>query len=672
MTLQVIRKLKLDKDPEFVGKQGSVEDPITNAIETFESLRKVTRVGATYILQIDFLSKSPQKAAQIANALARAYIAEVLEAKYQANERATEWLQSRIPTLTAKWTAAERAAVEYKDKSKIVATNNGQADEQLVGNLNNQLAVARGQLVEAAAKLKRIKAIMSSDTAQGDVTDALQNPVISQLRVKYLDAEKKSAFLSRKYGSEHTAVRNLRAEMDDLRNSLRSELQRIERTYQSEYEIAVFHEQAIAGRLEDATKQSSATEAQRVKLRELMSNAETYRTLAASFLSRYTEGVQQQSFPIAEARVITEARPASRKTSPKTLLSLAIGLFVGMAGGTAAAFIREQLDRSFRTPEEVEQTLGLPCLGMLQSLSEKEMSTASLRNAERLRACHNDGRAHYLGASEPMARFAVLSPFSRFAETIRASRLAAERHKLEARAGAGVIAVVSALSGEGKTMFASNLALTMANAGKPTLLIDLDLRKPNLSKLLTPRAESGFLEALAGNLELAKSGVVEDVETKLLFLPTVTDDKWRPTADVVTSNAFRKLVDNAVEAGMSVVLDVPPLALISDAKALVDEIDAFLVVVEWGRTPRDLVQRVLTSSDHIMQKTCGVVLNKVDFSLCQQVSSLPHDYFENPYFEKLEASPAAQTQLAGLMHAFWKKIDNVRQKFGQLRGWRAG
>ena len=153
------------------------------------------------------------------------------------------------------------------------------------------------------------------------VADTFNNPIVTQLRTRYLEFVNREAEYSQKYGANHLAVVNLRNRLRELRGSILDELKRLRESYLSNYEIAKQREQDLEKSLAAAVAQSQKTNQAQVALRELESSAQTYRTMHDNFLQRYTESLQQQSFPISEARIITPASPPFGKSGPKTVVN---------------------------------------------------------------------------------------------------------------------------------------------------------------------------------------------------------------------------------------------------------------------------------------------------------------------------------------------------------------
>lgn len=178
---------------------------------------------------------------------------------------------------------------------------------------------------------------MRSDVREATVTDTLRSDVVSKLRSQYLDISNREADLSAKYGPNHQAAVNLRNQMFEIGRSITAELGRLAETYKSDYEIAKQREDDVQRSLDEAVSKSQITGQAQVQLKELESNSQTYRSLYENFLQRYTESIQQQSFPITEARVISTASKPLKRSSPKTILVILVacggGLMLGLGLG---------------------------------------------------------------------------------------------------------------------------------------------------------------------------------------------------------------------------------------------------------------------------------------------------------------------------------------------------
>lgn len=639
ISLAVIRDWHLIDDPEFTGNGGGLlgamvgsvtglfsggqafsEFELTRkALQRFEQNRTVKRLGLTYVMEIGFSSRDPAKAARIANAIADAYIVDQLEAKYQATRRASVWLQDRIKELRTQASTAQKAVVDFKTANNIVDTGGRLMNEQQLAEVNSQLILAHAATAEAKARLDRMNDMLKQEIPDANVTDALKNDTIVKLRGQYVDLASKESIWSAKYGREHLAAVNLRTQMAEIKKNIQGELKRIQESYKSDYDIAVTREESIKTSLANVVSESQLTNQAQIQLRELESNAQSYQAMYDNFLQRYMESVQQQSFPITEARVIRVATTPLTKSSPKSMVILGAALLGGLMLSFGAAMARELTDKVFRTTGQVEEVLGTNCIAILPKLDD---STASLPGKLGKKADHSRG---------DLLRYVINSPLSRFAEAVRSLKVAVDLNSIvrENR----TLAVTSTLPSEGKSTLSSNLAQLIAHSGARVVLVDADLRNPSLSRALLPQAEIGLVEVIAQKARL-EGALTVDPETKLSILPAGKTSKLLHTNEILASKAMHALVTQLRSQFDYVVLDMPPMAPVVDVRVTSSFVDSYLFVVEWGKTRTDVVKHNLRGAPEIRDKLLGVVLNKADTKLLSRYESYQGRYYYQKYYAR--------------------------------------
>lgn len=616
----VINRLHLTEDPEFVGagrglkrmifsllrlptgteNSPSSADLTNSALDTLKANLRVTRLGRSYIEQIAYTSLDRDKAAKIANAFADAYIEDQLQAKFEATHRASVWLEQRIGELREQASNAYTKVQDYKSENGIIIGVDGKlASEVELDQLGIALAKARADTSQARAKLERISRVMEQRTDKETlnipdpvVTDALSNPVITRLRQQFLDDQSKEAEWSARYGSDHLAAKNLRAEMAGLQRAIWDEISRIAESYKSEVQIAKSQEEAIEKRMSDVFQKSGATRQSQVHLRELETAANTYRNIYETFLTRFTQSVQQQSFPSTEARVVTPASPPRGPSSPKTSLSLALAVIGGLSFGIILGFAREQMSRQIHTRAQLEKLIGTSCLAVFPAFGETGSVLGKLRSKRN---------------SAAFRQISEVAPFSATAEALRYIKVAIDLHPT----GGKIIGIVSALPGEGKTTVAAGFAAFVAKSGARTLLIDADLRNPSMTRTLGYSGAPGLLNMVAEKAGLDKF-VVRDTKFKFDLLPSSTQIKPSNSSDVLNSQTLKDMLRTARNNYDYVLVDLPPILPVVDVKAVAHLLDAFVLVVEWGSTSTDEILKAVNTSPLVSERLLGAVLNKAD------------------------------------------------------------
>jgi polysaccharide biosynthesis transport protein len=668
VALSVINSLGLAKDPEFLRPPGVFGEviglasrlvsvvkptkPLSESEATKAALRAlskylwVARVGWSYNLSIQYRSGNPERAVQIVNAIAEAYITEQFEGKYEPTRRATQWLEGRIEELNQKKKLAERAVVDFKKNNDVITVDGKLLNERQLVDLNSQIATARKQTSEAKARLDRTDAVIVDNNLSVDMgtitdlsgratlADTLNNPVFAGLRTRYLEAVNREASWSRKYGANHLAVVNLRDQIRELRASFLDELKRLRETYFSTYEIAKQEEQALEKRLADAVLRSQPINQAQAALLDLESNAQNLRTMYDNFRQRYAESLQQQSFPISDARIAARASLPLEKNDLKRALVLVIAVAGGLGFGVAVGLLRELMNGSFYTTEQVERALQTPCIAIVPSLKSDKGS--ELTGNPKPMLSFDRGLAADLNNQKTISRdpdicWAVLNaPFSRFAEEIRSIKMAVELNN-GATNSWRVIGFTSSLPQEGKSTIAASLALLMAQAGARVILVDCDLRNPSLSRKLAPNADHGILDVIAGRITL-KEAIWTDQSTNLTFLPAGTNNRLMHSSDILSADATRKLFENLQSRYDYVLVDLTPLMPIVDTRATRAFVDCYVYVIEWGRTTSDAVKHAFRDAHNISENMLGIVLNKAHINQLRRYYPTGENYYQNKHY----------------------------------------
>ncbi|MEP9399384.1 polysaccharide biosynthesis tyrosine autokinase [Mesorhizobium sp. KR2-14] len=562
------------------------------------------RVGRSYVIEVSFRANDRKLAGAIARAYADAYLSDQLDANFDATQRATVWLQGRLAELRESSQAAALEVEKFRAEHGLTSARGELISEQQLSDLNSQLILAQADTANALARYDQFKAIIDSgpDNAVRNATIPADkggnNAVINDLKARYLGVTKREQEVSTRFGKDHAQAVALRREQADLTGQIFQELQQLTESYRNEYEVAKSRETSLRNNVGQMAGQSSEAGQSLVRLRELEQKSAALATLYQTFLSRHEEASQQQTFPIAKARVISEAGDPVSASSPRKAMVLGLSLVLGLFGGAAAGAFREFRERFFRTGEDVRTALGFDFLGYLPVVGTRLSNSNAGSLAE---------------AAPPVTprilRVAINAPSSSFAETLRNTKLACDV-VLQGRPSK-VIGFVSVLPHEGKTTVAANFAGLLAANGARTLLIDGDLRNPGLSRGLSLAPDKGLVEAIVGEQHWQNT-VMVDRTTRLAIIPAVVRRRQSHTSELLSGPGMQALIEEARAAYDYIVVDLPPLGPVVDAKAFAPMADGFVMVTEWGSTPRALVRAAMQAEPQVADKVLGVVLNKTD------------------------------------------------------------
>jgi polysaccharide biosynthesis transport protein len=658
----VVKQLRLADDSEFVRsgvgwgvewldkllfRLGWGEDPepkseperVGAAITALNNGLNIQRVGQSYMMRINFRSPDKEQATRIAGAMIDGYIFDQLNAKYQANRRASDWMQERLQALREQAAAAERTVVEYKAKNNIVAAGGTLMNEKELSEIGGGLVSARVKASDLQMRLERIQAVRKAyqqdrpNPGEQDetVSEAMSSTIITALRTKYLDLVNREADWSTRFGKNHNAVVVLRNQIRDIRRSIGDELGRIEEQFKSEYALAKKHEEDLDKSLGKLVSQSTDTNQAQITLFSLDAAAKSYRKLYDNFLQRHTESVQQQTYPVTEARQISAA--SVKQTAPKTAL-VAVGTIVaGAMIGVGFAAFREIMDRKFRTREQVQSVLATECLALVPVLaaggrkrifSKPQPLALESRREEQFAINRRDGRRSICVTPKIMQTI-IDAPACEYAEAVRSIKLTLD---MNSQANAKIIGLTSCLPSEGKSTLAVAMATLIAQSGARVILVDCDARHSSISRLLAPNASTGLLDVVAGTVDL-EDAVWTDATTQLEFLPV--GGSVANATELLASRAAKSVFDTLQIKYDYVIVDLAPLVANMDVRATSGFIDSYLLVIKWGSTKIDAVQYALRHAPGVHANIVGAVLNKVDMAAMGRYDSYgAHYYYGQP------------------------------------------
>jgi polysaccharide biosynthesis transport protein len=643
---RVVRKLKLVDDPEFKPTPG-ILDPVkrlfsaggasngaspedaarARSIEILQKRMKVTRQGTTFLVDIAVSSESPQKAATIANAIADAYFEEQVRAKYDATRIAATWLNGQIDDLKSRVVASEKAVEDFRSANNLMVSQGVTLNDQQITDLNNKLIAARVQTAEARAKYQQIQDIAKSGGDPGGINAAISSDMITKLRTQYADIAKNEADLSSKYGARHPLVANIQAQRRDTQRLINEEIRRILDSTKHDYEVASSREKSLQQNLDQLQGVSTSSGQAQVRLRELQREAEANRTLYESYLARSKEATAQESLEMPDSRIVTKAGIPIRPSSPKTMLILGLAAMLGLGAGSVLAFLADYLDSRVKTLEQAEAISGVPVLAAVPLIGARELAGLARRGRSELD--RYDPKSTKLlppPLQPPLTRYAIDEPGTFFAEAIRSVRLALQRAMRSQPIK--VVLVTSALDSEGKTTLATNLAQSLATLGIRTLLIDGDLRNPQTTRALCPRADAGLLELAIGQVPPERA-ILVDRSTGLSILPSTAIKQVEFITELMFSDRIVDVLNDLRRRYELIVIDSPPLVPLVDGRALAELADRIILALAWDQTPGEVLSHAIDLLSPVSDRIMGTVLTRVDLSRLQF-----YDYYRSSAYLK--------------------------------------
>ena len=521
--------------------------------------------GTSYIIRIRAQSRSPELAAKIANAFVDVYLTDQLEAKYDATRRASSWLNDHLSDLKDKVQVAERAVQLFREQNNLSQSGTTVTGQQLA-ELNSQLIIASSDRAQKEAALREMRGAASS-------------PLVDRLKEQEAELLRRQAELATRYKPEHPAMINMAAQLRDIRQKIAQESNSAYRALADQVAVARARENAIKAALASLQNSTTAQDKAQVQLAELQREAQSSRALYEDFLNRFKQTSVQEDIQQPDARAVSYATPPGAPSYPNKSLYLTTAFAVSVFCGLLVAMILEWLDNGFRTSDQLEKTLGLSTLGMVPQIARTR---------------------------KPSMRV-VDQPVSQYSEAIRSIRTALRYSHVDDPPK--IVLVTSSLPSEGKTVFAASMVRSVARSGGRALLIDADLRRPGVARLMDTTGELGLTD-LFDDTATVDSIIQVDESSGAHFIPA--KGGTANPQDLLGSQHMRSFLDQMRARYDLIVVDSPPILAVSDAIILSHSVDTTIYVVQWEKTPRQAVAGAVKMLRANGGNVAGAVMTRVN------------------------------------------------------------
>ncbi len=554
----------------------------------FAGRLKTFRVRNSLVVEINFRSRDPVKAARIANTIAEVYIRDQIDMKIKATGLAAELLEPKLDGLRAKVAEAEHGVARFKAEHGIVDTEGQLLSEKKLARLMEATVAARGSTAEAKAKFEQLRDHLRRGESR-NIGDVLTNHTVSMLKDQLAKSTKHEAELLTRYGPKHPEMAKVRAEIADIESQISRETDQIIANVKREYEVAIERERTLDANLAQLKEQQSVTKELTVKLRDLEREADTSRRVFETFLARYKQTVETQELHLPDARIVEKADVPFKPVSPKRKQIVLIGFIAGLGLGAGLVLLLELLHTGLAKPEDAKALLGVPQLAAIPMLKRESD-----------------------GLTDPLLslRIVLAQPRGPFARAIAELRDHLDLQRSDS--GPRVILVTASLPNEGTTVIAANIALSLAARGDRTLLIDADLRRSKLTQQLGLEQAPGLVDAIGCGQDF-ETVLLRDSVSGLTVMPAGHVGRFAlAPQDTLEAPGFAHRLGRLKTHFDTIVIDAPPLLPVVDSRILAGYADQILFVAVWRKTPRDMIRkavRLLGSNAALLR---GIVLNQVD------------------------------------------------------------
>jgi succinoglycan biosynthesis transport protein ExoP len=619
LALQTIRSSGLGARPEFASSSGPSEALAIGSLENqkrppelgaFLGSLGVKRVPTSRLMDVSFESTDPQFAARIVNEHIKNYQDQNIRSHYDETTRATTWLRNELDELRIKVQESEDQRIAYERKNQIwTLDDKSNITTQRLADVNKALTDAQDERMKREALFQFAKA--------GDIADVPQlreNPNFQALIQKRQAATEEYNNALSQYGPNFPRVVRLQAQLKDIEQLIQKENVNILNRIEIDYREALQRENMLVKALDEQKLEANTMAERMVEYNILKREAEASKTLYDGLMTKLKEVGISSALQSSNIRVVDPAMIPAYPSRPAKARNIALSFLVGLVGGIGLALMREYLDNTVKTPDDIETLARLPSLAVVPQFAG---SNGDGRRKRLLTGLSTNGHEKRI---ELVAQHLPKSQMSEAFRALRTSLLLSQPGRPPQ-----VILVTSALPREGKTTAAANLAVTLAQLGDSTVLVDADLRKPGVGRLLnmTSGKYAGLSSYLAGVSSLDLVIVPHPDIPNLAAIPT---GPLPPNpADLLSSHKLAEAIAELRTKFKFVVIDSPPIMAATDAVILSVQTDGVLLVVRSGETPKEAFTRTRDLLVSVKCHILGVVLNAVD-------SGAPDYYYSYRYY----------------------------------------
>lgn len=605
---------------------GLTEEQVSShKIDALLSMLTVEPIRTSNLVKISFTTPSSALSSLLANTWVKAFIDHNLDMKYNATSQAGEWLSKQLQDVRDKLEQSEAALHEFVKEKQILTT--GEKKDIVttkLADLSEALTKAQGERIAREALYRQSQGIRFDS-----IPAVLENSMISNLRAEYYKLESESRRLSETYKPGYPKMVRLRESMDQIKRQIETEIARIVDAIKQQYEAAVKKEQLLQAAVNAQKHQAIALNQELIRYDILKRDVDTYRQIYSGILERQKQAGVSQGLAASNVQIVDTAEAPTVPFSPNKTRNILLGIVLGLTVAIGMAFFFDYLDNTVKQPEELERTLGIPNLALIPSLA------STIPRQERGRLSRNGSNGDHQNGKPVFALVAHSDLRSTLTEAFRTLRTSL----LFSSPGSPPKSILftSAQPAEGKSGLSINTAITLSQLGGSVLLIDGDMRRPTCHAHLELPLKAGLSDYLTGNADLV-SIIKQTAMPNLHCIPAGTIPV--NPAELLASPRMKETIDLLAQRFDYIIVDAPPIFGVADALILSTVVKGVILVVQGGRTPREMVQRAFKNLIELNAPVLGAVLNNVDI----RGNGYPY-YYHYHYSHYYQQTPAAAPHL---------------------------
>jgi len=616
----VVKDLGLTNDPDFVyrheASSASAADEATDHLREHVTIEPVRNSRLVYVHVDD---TDPSRAKRICDAIAQTYIDQNLQMALAATSDSATWLNGQVDNIKQELEHDEDAMHQFKQKNGLPSISINDSSNMLrveMQEFDIALTHTRTRRAELAAREAELAKVSADNPDRLPASELLASPFLQSLRTQYQDATKeRAALIAEGKGADHPLVKRADEKITESREALLAEVRNIQGAVRRDLAVSEQEEASESALFEAARRRAVDLNLKEIEYHRLDRTREENEKLYDLLLERLKESDLGRMMKVNNIRVVDVATEPRLSIRPRVTMNVSIGLFVGLLLGVGLALLREQLDSSLKTPDDLEDLLSVTFLGLLPELAEDD-SPKDRRRRRRTDRRDSGPTTH----PELVVHERPLSGVAEAARSIRTNLTFVNPDRPYRK-----LLVTSAAPAEGKTTVACSIAIALAQGGQRVCIVDCDLRRPRLHRIFGRAGDVGVTNVLVGD------ATIDDVikPTDIANLWSIPSGPIPPNpADVLQSDRFRRFLADLTERFDRVILDSPPLVAVTDSAIISTLVDGTVFVVRAFKTSKHLAAQGLRALRDVDVPVVGAVLNAVNLNRHE------YSYYYHYYYYK--------------------------------------